>query len=58
MEPSTNRDAGRFDARARGELQHLPPGAQRDYELEIGALVGVDEIDTFTARSLTAVGPR
>jgi hypothetical protein len=26
MEPSTNRDAGRFGARQRGELTHLAPG--------------------------------
>ena len=38
MEPSTNRDAGRFDARSRGELRHLAPGEQRRYQLEIGAL--------------------
>lgn len=50
MEPSTNRDAGRFDARARGELLELEPGASRDYELEIGALLGPDEIDSMAAR--------
>jgi hypothetical protein len=51
MEPSTNRDAGRFDARSRGELQHLAPGEQRRYRLEIGALLGRDAIDAFTART-------
>jgi hypothetical protein len=40
MEPSTNHDAGRFDARKRGELDHLLPGEQRHYELEIGAVSG------------------
>ncbi len=40
MEPSTNRDAGRFDARERGELGYLAPGEQRHYDLEIGALSG------------------
>jgi hypothetical protein len=49
MEPSTNHDAGRFDARRRGELLHLDPDEHRDYELEIGALVGAEEIDAFTA---------
>ncbi len=39
MEPSTNRDAGRLDARARGELRHLSPGEQRRYTLEIGAVL-------------------
>jgi hypothetical protein len=40
MEPSTNRDAGRLDARERGELGFLAPGQERHYELEIGALSG------------------
>ena len=40
MEPSTNRDAGRFDARERGELMYLAPGEERRYRLEIGGLVG------------------
>jgi len=50
MEPSTNRDAGRLDARARGELQHLAPGEERRYTLEIGALAGTEEIDACAAR--------
>lgn len=51
MEPSTNRDAGRFDARQRGELIHLEPGERRHYELEIGALAGASEIDAFASRA-------
>jgi Domain of unknown function (DUF4432) len=51
MEPSTNRDAGRFDARSRSELQHLAPGEQRRYQLEIGALLGAEAIDAFAART-------
>ncbi len=51
MEPTTNHDAGRFDARARGELLHLSPGEHRDYELHLGVLDGPDEITGFTARS-------
>ena len=51
MEPSTNRDAGRFDARARGELIHLAPGEHRDYEIHLGVLDGAAEIDAFTART-------
>jgi Domain of unknown function (DUF4432) len=47
MEPSTNRDAGRMDARARGELLHLRPGEERHYELELGALDGQAQIDEF-----------
>ena len=51
MEPSTNRDAGRLDARARGELQHLAPGEERHYCLEIGAVCGSEAIDAFTAEA-------
>jgi hypothetical protein len=50
MEPSTNRDAGRPDARERGELQWLEPGEERRYELEIGALPGMGAISGFEAR--------
>jgi hypothetical protein len=58
IEPSTNRTAGRLDARARGELIELAPGESRAYELELGALVGGTAIDEFAARvqSLTAPG--
>jgi hypothetical protein len=50
LEPSTNRAAGRLDARERGELIELAPGEGRAYELELGALVGEGEIDRFAAR--------
>ena len=50
MEPSTNRDAGRQDARERGELQWLEPGEERRYVLEIGALPGSVAIGEFEAR--------
>jgi hypothetical protein len=50
MEPSTNRDAGRRDAKERGELLHLEPGDVRPYYLEIGAVVGGEAIDAFAAR--------
>lgn len=50
MEPSTNRDAGRWDARKRGELQFLEAGETRHYDLEIGALDGVAMIDAFAGR--------
>jgi hypothetical protein len=50
MEPSTNRDAGRWDARERGELQWLAPGERRHYDLEIGALNGLASIAEFEAR--------
>lgn len=50
MEPTTNRDAGRFDARERGELQMLEPGEARRYDLEVGVLDGPEDIDAFDAR--------
>jgi len=50
MEPTTNRDAGRFDARERGELAFLAPGESREYDLEIGVLDGQAAIDSFEAR--------
>jgi hypothetical protein len=56
MEPSTNRDAGRLDARARGELLHLAPGETRQYELEIGAMTGAAAIDALAARAALLAG--
>lgn len=50
MEPSTNRDAGRPDARERSELQWLEPGEQRRCDLEIGALPGSAAIGEFETR--------
>ena len=50
LEPSTNRDAGRADARARGELQWLGPGETRQYDLEIGALRGAEALSEFEGR--------
>jgi hypothetical protein len=49
-QPGPLRDAGRADARQRGELQWLEPGEQRRYDLEIGALPGADAIGEFEAR--------
>ena len=56
IEPSTNRTAGRLDARARGELIELGPGERRVYDLELGALDGEAAIDEFGARVETALG--
>jgi hypothetical protein len=59
MEPSTNRTAGRVDARERGELIELGPGESRIYDLELGALAGAAEIDAFASRveaALAAAG--
>jgi hypothetical protein len=56
LEPSTNRDAGRWDARERGELQMLDPAETRAYDLELTALRGQVELDAFAAR-VEALGP-
>jgi len=56
MEPTTNRDAGRFDAKERGELLYLEPGELRAYDIEIGALDGAQAIDDFAARVSTLTG--
>jgi hypothetical protein len=58
MEPTTNRDAGRFDARARGELTFLAPGESRSYDLEIGVLDGAAAIDDFASRIDRVIGAR
>lgn len=50
IEPCTNRTAGRLDARERGELIELARGERREYELELGALDGVNELDAFCDR--------
>jgi hypothetical protein len=50
IEPCTNRTAGRLDARERGELIELAAGESRHYRLELGALVGVAEIEGFADR--------
>jgi hypothetical protein len=50
LEPSTNRVAGRLDARERGELIELGPGETRAYDLELGALEDAEAIDRFAAR--------
>ena len=57
MEPSTNRDAGRKDARERGELQWLEPGEEREYVLEICALPGAAAISEFEARVSQLAAP-
>jgi hypothetical protein len=58
IEPSTNRPAGRLDARQRGELIILEPGERRRYDLELGALDGGAAIDGFAARVAALGGIR
>lgn len=53
MEPSTNHDIGRFDARKNNELIHLAPGETRSYQIELGALAGKQEIDSFIDNAQT-----
>jgi len=55
LEPTTNRDAGRFDAIERGELQWLKPGEEKSYRLEVGVLNGPTEISAFADR-VSAIG--
>lgn len=50
LEPGTNRDTGRWDARARDELITLEPGERRSYDLAFEGLVGGDEIGRFEER--------
>jgi hypothetical protein len=50
LEPSTNRVAGRHDARKRGELITLNPGETRQYTLELGVLEGHKDIEQFRGR--------
>ncbi len=56
MEPSTNRDAGRFDARERGELLFLAPGEERLTTLELGVLDGPGPIDDFARHTAALAG--
>jgi hypothetical protein len=56
IEPSTNRMAGRLDAKKRGELIQLRAGERRTYDLELGALEGELQIERFASRVATLVG--
>jgi len=56
IEPSTNRTAGRLDARERGELIELEAGEKRTYDIELGALEGEDEMTGFAARIASLIG--
>ena len=56
LEPQTNRDAGKWDARERGELVILEPGASRSYELVMAPIQGADQIESLRARAARAAG--
>jgi hypothetical protein len=49
LEPATNRDTGRWDARERGELITLGPGEVRRYGLELEVVEGSDAIEAVAA---------
>ena len=55
LEPATNRDSGRWDARTRGELRMLEPGAAHDYDLDIEVLVGPQAIAGVEAEVAAAL---
>lgn len=56
IEPSTNRLAGRLDARKRGELIQLRAGDTRTYDLELGILEGEMQIERFASRVISLSG--
>lgn len=56
IEPCTNHTGGRLEARERGELIVLEAGETREYDLELGAVDGVAEINAFAARVEAARG--
>jgi hypothetical protein len=55
LEPTTNRDAGRWDARQRGELIELDAGETRYYDLEMGVLDGPAALDALRANAESLV---
>ncbi len=56
IEPCTNHTGGRLEARERGELIVLEAGETREYDLELGALDGPQEIQAFAERVERAKG--
>ncbi len=58
LEPATNRDSGRWEARRNGELIELAPGECRRYDLEIGVLRGVEEIDAVAREVGASISAR
>jgi hypothetical protein len=55
LEPATNRDSGRWEARTRGELQTLRPHEVRTYDLELEVLVGEPALDRLAATVAAAM---
>jgi hypothetical protein len=50
LEPATNRDSGRWEARTRGELRTIEPGEVRRYDLGFEVLTSTAEIDAVAAQ--------
>jgi hypothetical protein len=55
LEPATNRDSGRWEARRRGELQSLAPGETRRYDLELEVLADAAAIARAEAEVSRAI---
>jgi hypothetical protein len=58
LEPATNRDSGRWEARKRGELLSLGPGEIRRYDLELEVLAhpsAIERAEAEVARALESV---
>ena len=47
MEPANCRVQGRANERARGALQFLEPGEQREYDIELGVLSNSEQVAQF-----------
>ena len=57
LEPGTNRAVPRSELRASGEIIELQPGEIRQYDLELGSLIGTPAIDAFARRVAAATVP-
>ena len=55
LEPATNRDSGRWEGRARGELRTIEPGLVNRYDLDLEVLVGAGDLDAFAAEVAAAM---
>ncbi len=55
LEPATNADSGRWEARRRGQLRVLEPGEEQPYDVSFSVLEGLDELDRTAAEIAAAV---
>lgn len=56
LEPATNRDSGRWDARQRGELQMLSPGEVRTYQVDLEVVEGKAAIGSVVREVVGGLG--